>query len=74
MMRILFNNIKRFETDLKWINVLQTAFSLELMIIFIMKVTYQKCQIFMCFFFFSFRFRKRKSRYHGKRQNENDKH
>ena len=54
MMRILFNNIKRFESDLKWINLLQTAFSLELMIILIMKVTYQKCQILMGFFF-SFR-------------------
>ena len=39
------------------------------MIIYIMKVTFLKCQILM--FFFCFGMKKRKSRSHGKRKNGN---
>ena len=44
-------DIKRHETELKWIKFLQSPFPLGfLMIIYTMKVTFLKCQILMFFF------------------------
>ena len=48
---------------------IQTAFPLILMIIFFMRVTNLKCQVFM-FVSSLLRFCKHKSRSHGKRQKE----
>ena len=45
-------NIKRHETELKWINFLQSPFPLGLMIIYTIKATFLKCQILMFFFCF----------------------
>ena len=45
-------NIKRHETELKWINFLQSPFVKALMITSTMKVTFLKYQILMFFFLF----------------------
>ena len=62
-------NIKRHETELKWITFLQSPF--PLMIIYTMKATFLKCQILK--FFLVLEGKKRKSRSHGKRKNGNIK-
>ena len=64
-------NIKRHETELKWINFLQSPFVKVLMITSTMKVTFLKYQILM--FFSVFVCKKRKSRSHGKRKYGNIK-
>ena len=61
-------NIKRHETELKWIKNLQSPFQV-LMIIYTMKVIFLKCLILMGFFSFGMQ----KSRSHGKRKNGNIK-
>ena len=48
---VRFNTIKRFETELKWIKLLQSASPLGLMIISTRRGTFLKCQILMCFLF-----------------------
>ena len=49
-----FKIIKRHETELKWIKLLQIPFPLDLMIIFITKVTFLKCLILTCFLSWKF--------------------
>ena len=49
-----FKIIKRHETELKWIEFLQTPFPLDLMIIFIMKVIFLKWLILTFFPFSNF--------------------
>ena len=48
---VRFNTIKRFESEFKWIKLLQSASPLGLMIISIRRGTFLKCQILMCFLF-----------------------
>ena len=49
-----FKIIKRHETELKWIKLLQTPFPLGFMIIFTTKVTFLKCLILTCFLSWKF--------------------
>ena len=47
---VIFNTIKRFETELKWIKLLQSA-SPNGFNDSIIRETFLKCQILMCFLF-----------------------
>ena len=67
---VRFNTIKRFETELKWIILLQSASPLGFNDISIRRGSFLKCQILMCSLL---EIRKRKHRSHGKRQKGNDK-
>ena len=64
-------NIKRHETELKWITFLQSLFPLGLMIIYTMKVIFLNARFWWVFFYFECI--KRKSWSHGKRKNGNIK-
>ena len=65
-------NIKRHETELKWINFFNHLFLKALIIIiYTMKVAFLKCLILM--FFSVLECKKRKRRSHGKRKNGNIK-
>lgn len=66
-----FNNIKRFETELKWIKLLQTASPLGLNDNIYHEGNISKMPDFDVFSLLEIR--KRKSRSHGKRQKGNDK-
>ena len=44
---VRFKNIKRFETELKWIKLLQTPFPLGFNATFTMKAIFPKCPILM---------------------------
>ena len=66
-----FNNIKRFETELKWVKLLQTASPLGLNDNIYHEGNISKMPDFDVFSLLEIR--KRKSRSHGKRQKGNDK-
>ena len=51
---VRFNTIKRFVTELKWIQLLQSVSLLGLHAENIMRETFLKCHILMCFLFFEF--------------------
>ena len=68
---VRFNTIKRFETELKWINLLQSASPLGFKDNIYHEVNISKMPGFDVFSLLEFR--KRKSRSHGKRQQGNAK-
>ena len=49
-----FKIIKRHETELKWIKLLQTPFHWDLLLLFTTKVIFLKCQILTCFLSWKF--------------------
>ena len=70
---VRFNTIKRLETELKWIKLLQSASPLGFDNNFYQKGNISKMPDFDVCFFFLLKIRKRKRRSHGKRQKGNDK-
>ena len=68
---VRFNTIKRLETELQWIELLQSASPLGFNDNIFQDGNISKCQILMSFFLLEIQKRKRRS--HGKRQKGNDK-